>query len=147
MEVQLLTPGVAEAGSTTTLQCSVTLIPYLVVLPIVTLYGPREQLLASGKTDHLLNYTFNSVRTWDVGLYVCRTELIIEYYDVYSRTVIRVTSEAPVHGLSVLCKYLCYIPVHIHIHTPCSAPARSGHQVQHSRRTPLHLRLISQSIL
>ena len=54
-EVKLLTPGVAEAGRAAT---SVTLIPYLVVLPNVVL------LLASGKRDHLLNYTFDLQEFW-----------------------------------------------------------------------------------
>ena len=54
-EVKLLTPGVAEAGRAAT---SVTLIPYLVVLPNVVL------LLASGKRDHLLNYTFDLQGFW-----------------------------------------------------------------------------------
>ena len=96
MEVQLLTPGVAEAGSTTTLQCSVTLIPYLVVLPNVTLYGPREQLLAGGKTDHLLNYTLGHVRTWNAGPYACRTELRV------NNNEFRVNCESSAHGLSVI---------------------------------------------
>ena len=97
MEVQLLTPGVAEAGSTTTLQCSVTLIPYLVVLPNVKLFGPREQLLARGKTDHLLNYTLDHVRTWNAGPYARRTELRVN-------NEFRVNSESSAHGLSVMCK-------------------------------------------
>ena len=85
-EVKLLTPGVAEAGRAAT---SVTLIPYLVVLPNV--------VLASGKRDHLLNYTFDPVRTCrNSGLYVFQTALSI--WHSYQNTVEMKSTEVQTLG-------------------------------------------------
>ena len=94
-----------------------SVVPNFVLRPTVELYGPGEQLLASGTTNHLLNHTVDPVGTWDIGLYVCKAE--ISRFDLQY--------ESRIHSLSVQCKLqqkqgqlFCFILQHIS--APVSRP-------------------------
>ena len=101
--MRLLPTGIPEAGGTVTLNCTVSLTPYLTVSPTLEILGPGELLLASEETNTYLSYTIDPVMTWDAGLYICRANLKV--YDNERRSLdLDEDSKSFVRGLSVQCK-------------------------------------------
>ena len=67
----------ATVGSAMAVNCSVSVVPHLIVSPHVELYGLEQLLLASGDTSSSLTHTLNPVKSLDAGLYVCKGVLQI----------------------------------------------------------------------
>ena len=99
--MRLLLTGIPEAGGAVTLNCTVSLTPYLAVSPTVEILGPGEVLLASEETDTYLSYTIDPVMTWDAGLYICRANLKV----LNNRGSVELDEDSKnAHGLSIQCK-------------------------------------------
>ena len=65
------------AGDLFTVQCTMTVIPYLAVQPTVELLGPDGSVLATTNMDLMVDLTLNPVRTSDAGQYTCRASVVI----------------------------------------------------------------------
>ena len=116
--LKLILAGVAEAGRTTTMNCTVSVVPHLAVglHPLVKLVGPKGVVLASRETDSLLSYTMDPVMTWNAGLYYCRAT--IDLYNGYRSYWHRdVHSKGFVQSLSVQCKFpFCFCSLQYKVH-------------------------------
>ena len=65
------------AGDPLTVQCTMTVIPYLAVQPTVELLGPDGSVLATTNMDLMVDLTLDPVRTSDAGQYTCRASVVI----------------------------------------------------------------------
>ena len=65
------------AGDPLTVQCTMTVIPYLAVQPTVELLGPDGSVLATTNMDLMVDLTLAPVRTSDAGQYTCRASVVI----------------------------------------------------------------------
>ena len=65
------------AGDPLTVQCTMTVIPYLAVQPTVELLGPDGSVLATTNIDLMVDLTLDPVRTSDAGQYTCRASVVI----------------------------------------------------------------------
>ena len=73
----------AIAGSSHTVQCTVTNIPYLAVSPTVELIGPGDSVLATNMSFTVF-YTLDPVMTSHAGQYTCRASVMIASVNVNS---------------------------------------------------------------
>ena len=65
------------AGDPLTVQCTMTVIPYLAVQPTVELLGPDGSVLATTIMDLMVDLTLDPVRTSYAGQYTCRASVVI----------------------------------------------------------------------
>ena len=65
------------AGNPLTVQCTMTVIPYLAVQPTVELLGPDGSVLAITNMNLMVNHTLDPVRTSHAGQYTCRASVVI----------------------------------------------------------------------
>ena len=86
------------AGDPLTVQCTMTVIPYLAVQPTVELLGPDGSVLATTNMDLMVGLTLDPVRTSDAGQYTCRASVVIASVSVdvsgQSSSTITVESES-----------------------------------------------------
>ena len=73
----------ATVGSVRAINCSVSVVPYLITSPHVELYGPDKHLLASGDTNSSLTHTLDPVKSLSAGVYECNGVLQIKSAKVY----------------------------------------------------------------
>ena len=69
----------ATVGSVRAINCSVSVVPYLITSPHVELYGPDQRLLASGNTNSSLTHTLDPVKSLNAGVYECNGVLQIKF--------------------------------------------------------------------
>jgi hypothetical protein len=96
-EMRLVAADRATAGSEVSLECSVSLVPYLIVPPHVKLFRDEETFIAGEDTYDSLVHTLSCVRTWDAGQYVCKGALDIP--EIYPD--IHLEFQSSTHGLFV----------------------------------------------
>ena len=64
-------------GDPLTVQCTMTVIPYLAVQPTVELLGSDGSVLATTIMDLMVDLTLDPVRTSHAGQYTCRASVVI----------------------------------------------------------------------
>ena len=98
------------AGAPLTVQCTMTVIPYLAVQPTVELLGPDGSVLATTNMDLMVDLTLDPVRTSDAGQYTCRASVVIASVSVnvsgQSSSTLTVKSEL---------MYVFIIHMHVHV--------------------------------
>lgn len=75
--VNITTNGDSIAGANYSLQCSVSVVDYLVVQPDVELVAPNGGTVASQMNMTVLTHTLSPLTTSDGGEYTCMATLII----------------------------------------------------------------------
>ena len=114
------------AGDPLTVQCTMTVIPYLAVQPTVELLGPDGSVLATTNMDLMVDLTLNPVRTSDAGQYTCRASVVIASVSVdvsgQSSSTLTVESESVAD--------IVYIPLML-LYTVICPLSPSPHSIHH----------------
>ena len=98
------------AGDPLTVQCTMTVIPYLAVQPTVELLGPKGSVLATSNMSLMVDFTLEPVRTSHAGQYTCRASVVIASVSVdvsgQSSSTLTVKSKSVAYAvLHILCQW------------------------------------------
>ena len=68
---------IISAGDEQSLECTVSVVSNLAVIPTLEWLDPMSEILATTDGTHL-NTTLNPVKTSDAGQYICKATVVIE---------------------------------------------------------------------